>query len=192
MSKPRVFDPARRRRLNSSERRKRLPPHKILSEIGLKPGDTFVDIGCGTGFFTLPAALRVGPSGKAIGIDISPEMISDLILSASQKKLANIRALLSPPSKPRLPRGATFYFIANVLHEVPNKLALLCAVRRSGHRRSKLVLIDFYRKKTKHGPPLKERIPLKKAVSLIRRAGFRPARSWRVNTEEYGLIAIPK
>ena len=91
MSKPRVFDPSRRHRLSSSERRRRLPPEKILAEIGLGPGDTFVDIGCGTGFFTLPAAMRVGPSGKAIGLDISPEMIADLVVSASQKKLANVR-----------------------------------------------------------------------------------------------------
>jgi ubiquinone/menaquinone biosynthesis C-methylase UbiE len=192
MDKPRVFDPARRKRLSSAGRRRRLPAEKILAEIGLGPGDVFVDIGCGTGFFTIPAAGRVGRLGRVYGLDIAPEMIADLVVSASQKKLANVQAILALAGKPRLPRGATFYFLANVLHEVPDKRALLGAILRSGNRRSKLVIIDYYRKKTEHGPPLKDRIPLKKAVSLIRKAGFRTERAWRVNAEEYGLIAVPK
>jgi len=192
MSKPRVFDPARRKRLCSAERHKRLPPHKILSEIGLKPGDTFVDIGCGTGFFTLPAAVLVGPRGRVVGLDISPEMISDLILAAAKKGLTHVKAVLSPPGKPRFPRGTDVYFLANVLHEVADKAALLRAVRRNATRKSRLVVIDFYKKKTEHGPPLRERISLAGLESLLNKAGFATLRVWPVNTEEYGLIAIPK
>lgn len=189
MNKPRVFDPARRHRLSSSERRGRLPPEKILAEIGLGQGDVFVDIGCGTGFFTLPAATRVGPAGKAIGIDISPEMISDLVLSAAKQGLTHVKAVLSPPGKPRLPRGADVYFLANVLHEVPDKHALLRAVRRNVTRKSRLVVIDFYKKRTDHGPPLQERISLAGLESLLKKAGFAILRVWRVNTEEYGVIS---
>ena len=188
----RVFDPVRRRRLSSAERRRRLPPGKILAEIGLKPGDTFVDIGCGTGFFTLPAAMRVGPAGEAIGIDISPEMIADLVLSASKKKLANIRAILTPPSISRLPRGADVYFLANVLHEVKDKQAFLLAVRSAATRKSRLIVIDFYKNKSEHGPPLRERIPLDELKALLKKAGFTTFRVWRVNNEEYGLLAVPK
>ena len=45
-------------------------PEKILLQIGLNTGMTFVDIGCGYGFFSIPAAEIVGPSGKVICIDI--------------------------------------------------------------------------------------------------------------------------
>jgi len=189
---PHTFDPARRKRLCSAERRRRLPPGKILAEIGLNTGDTFVDIGCGTGFFTLPAAVRVGPGGKTIGIDISPEMISDLILAALKKGLTQVKAVLSPPGKPRLPRGADVYFLANVLHEVKDKQAFLLAVRSAATRKSRLVVIDFYKNKSEHGPPLRERIPLAELKALLKKAGFTTFRVWRVNNEEYGLLAVPK
>jgi SAM-dependent methyltransferase len=41
----------------------------------LRPGETVVDLGCGGGLDVLLAAPRVGPAGKAIGIDMTPEMI---------------------------------------------------------------------------------------------------------------------
>lgn len=40
----------------------------------LKPGEVVVDLGCGGGIDVLLASLRVGPTGKAIGIDMTPDM----------------------------------------------------------------------------------------------------------------------
>jgi SAM-dependent methyltransferase len=42
---------------------------------GLRPGETVVDLGCGGGLDVFLAAQRVGPTGKAIGIDMTPQMI---------------------------------------------------------------------------------------------------------------------
>ena len=41
----------------------------------LKPGEVVVDLGCGGGFDVFLAAKRIGPAGKAIGIDMTPEML---------------------------------------------------------------------------------------------------------------------
>jgi SAM-dependent methyltransferase len=41
----------------------------------LKPGEVVVDLGCGGGLDVLLAAKKVGPTGKAIGIDMTPEML---------------------------------------------------------------------------------------------------------------------
>src|SRR5262249_30258988 len=41
----------------------------------LRPGETVVDLGCGGGLDVLLAAAKVGAAGKAIGIDMTPEMI---------------------------------------------------------------------------------------------------------------------
>src|SRR6516162_9954389 len=42
----------------------------------LRPGEVVVDLGCGGGLDVLLAAARVGPAGRAVGIDMTPEMIA--------------------------------------------------------------------------------------------------------------------
>src|SRR5512142_782426 len=42
----------------------------------LKPGEVVVDLGCGGGLDVFLAAAKVGPTGKAIGIDMTPEMLA--------------------------------------------------------------------------------------------------------------------
>src|SRR5437763_2945912 len=41
----------------------------------LKPREVVVDLGCGGGLDVFLAAARVGPAGRAIGIDMTPEML---------------------------------------------------------------------------------------------------------------------
>ena len=49
----------------------------------LRPGEVVVDLGCGGGIDVLLAARKVGPTGKAIGIDMTPEMIERANRNAS-------------------------------------------------------------------------------------------------------------
>ncbi len=65
-------------------------PESILQEIGLKPGLTFIDAGCGAGFFTLPAARPAGSSGRVIGLDINAAAIDEIRRQAAGEGLANL------------------------------------------------------------------------------------------------------
>ena len=47
-------------------------PHRIGP---IEPGETVLDIGCGAGMDLMLAARRAGPSGSAIGIDMTPSML---------------------------------------------------------------------------------------------------------------------
>jgi hypothetical protein len=47
----------------------------MLANLGVKPGMTVCDMGCGNGFYALQLAKMVGNSGKVLGVDIQPEML---------------------------------------------------------------------------------------------------------------------
>lgn len=186
---PRTFDPAGMKRLMSAERRRETPPEKILAEIGVAAGQTVVDIGAGPGFFALPAARLVGPGGRVVGIDVSPVMIKALKGNARRAGLKNVRTILVGETPVKLPAGANVYLMANVLHDMEDKVAYLRLVRRGMTSPSRLAIVDFLRKPTVHGPPLGERIPLARIGSLLADAGFAVERSFRAGRDHYAVIA---
>ncbi|MBI3004587.1 MAG: methyltransferase domain-containing protein [Ignavibacteriales bacterium] len=53
----------------------------------LRPGESILDLGCGTGGVTIPAKQRAGPEGKAVGIDPAPGMIAMAKQKAKSKGL---------------------------------------------------------------------------------------------------------
>lgn len=63
--------------------------HMAMDAAGLKAGESVLDVGCGCGSTTLDLARRVGPSGKATGIDISHPMLELARKRAASEGLSN-------------------------------------------------------------------------------------------------------
>lgn len=69
-----------------------LPAQERLLEVAdLQPGERVLDVACGTGLATFPAADRVGPSGVVVGTDISAQMIADATALAEARGISNTR-----------------------------------------------------------------------------------------------------
>ncbi len=51
------------------------PGRLAMDQLSLRPGESVLDLGCGSGRTTLELARRVSPDGFALGVDIAPEMI---------------------------------------------------------------------------------------------------------------------
>ena len=58
-------------------------PKKIVGPY-IKPGDTFVDLGCGPGFFSIDMAGLVGPHGKIIAVDLQEKMMAHVKRKAAK------------------------------------------------------------------------------------------------------------
>jgi SAM-dependent methyltransferase len=56
----------------------------------LRPGETVVDLGCGGGLDVFLAAAKVGPTGKAVGIDMTPEVVELARKNAAKSGLTNV------------------------------------------------------------------------------------------------------
>ncbi len=65
---------------------------RLVEWADLAPGESVLDVGCGRGATLFPAAERVGPSGRVLGVDLSNEMVELLTVDIEQRGLANAEA----------------------------------------------------------------------------------------------------
>ena len=76
------------------------------AQASLRDGETVVDLGCGGGLDVFLAARRVGPGGKAIGIDMTPEMIELARRNAAKAGVTNVEFHLATIDQLPLPDAA--------------------------------------------------------------------------------------
>ena len=85
-------------------------------------GETVVDIGCGAGMDLLLAARRVGSNGRAIGIDMTPDMRDRARSAAAALALRHVEVIEGDATSLPLPDASTDVVISNgVLNLVPEK-----------------------------------------------------------------------
>ncbi|HCC46844.1 MAG TPA: methyltransferase [Elusimicrobia bacterium] len=168
-----VFNPEERDKLDSPERRAEMPPEETLVKAGIKPGDVILDIGCGMGYFTFPAARMVGPKGMIYALDISGVMLAELRSRAASSGVFNIHTHQVAHSKLSVPEAPyTLALLSDALHEVDDKPAFLSAVAAALRPGARLSVIEWDKKETPKGPPLKERISEDEMQVLLKKAGF--------------------
>jgi SAM-dependent methyltransferase len=89
---------------------------------GLRQGEVVVDLGCGGGLDVLLAAAKVGPSGKAVGIDMTPAMIERARRNAARQGSTNVEFHLATIDKLPLSDGSADCIISNcVINLAPDK-----------------------------------------------------------------------
>src|SRR5215468_10003529 len=78
----------------------------ILNRLDLKPGMRVLDVGCGPGRVSIPAAQRVGPEGQVVALDVQEAMLKKLQERAAARGVANIRTLLGSVQEAALEAGS--------------------------------------------------------------------------------------
>src|SRR5262245_4644464 len=63
---------------------------RTVERLTLLPGAHVLDVGCGTGASALPAAARVGPTGRVIGIDLAERLLEIARQKAATRSLGNV------------------------------------------------------------------------------------------------------
>lgn len=67
------------------------PAHRaVIDSAAPQPGESVIDIACGTGMVTFPAARSVGPSGSVVATDLSQRMVDDTARRANELGLVNV------------------------------------------------------------------------------------------------------
>ncbi len=112
-------------RSDNPERRQWQDPEQILSSIGTESGMVFIDLGCGDGYFALPAARKVGPLGKVYAGDIDSSAIERLRAQAEKEGLDNIFTDVKAAEKTIVCEGcADIVFFGINLHDFEDPAAV--------------------------------------------------------------------
>jgi ubiquinone/menaquinone biosynthesis C-methylase UbiE len=149
------------KQLDDPERRSILPAQKLLQQMGIKTGDTVLDFGAGIGYFSIPALDFVGESGKVIAIDLSKRMLKELRRRAGERP-----NLIISQARDLGSYFADVILLVTVLHEVddPKKFLETCFIQLNPGGR--IFVIDWQKKETPHGPPVRIRIAKDEVLSM--------------------------
>jgi ubiquinone/menaquinone biosynthesis C-methylase UbiE len=78
-------------------------PQRLLKAAGLKPGQKVLEVGCGPGFFTIPAAKIVGKEGFIYAVDVHPLAIERVKEKIEKEGIKNVKPILANASDTGLP-----------------------------------------------------------------------------------------
>ena len=92
-------------------------PQRLLKSAGLGTGQKVLEVGCGPGFFTIPAAEMVGDEGFIYAVDLHPLAIERVRKRIEKKGIRNVEPILSNASDTGLPdQSIDLAFVFGLLH----------------------------------------------------------------------------
>jgi ubiquinone/menaquinone biosynthesis C-methylase UbiE len=173
---------------------------KILRLARLQPGESVLDVGCGTGSLAIIAKRQVGSSGTVYAVDASQEMLAR---AHTKARKAGVDVVFRNGAAQVLPfPDAQFDVVLStlMLHHLPRKARQECAseIRRVLKPGGRVLAVDF-------APPARERrsflahfhrhghVKLRDIITLLSEAGLNTVESGGVGTRDlvFVLAKVP-
>ena len=148
------FDPKKLQKLNNPERLLDIPPEKIWSHLNLNLAElsTFIDIGAGTGFFSIPFVKYI-ENGKIYACDISEVMISWMTSNICPKYPNIIPLKMEEDTIDLQDDSADLVYMINLHHELDSPVQMLEEAYRLLKRKGKVFIVDWRKEEMPQGPP---------------------------------------
>ncbi len=140
----RLYDPGQLALLPRGAIEQALGVGNSVRAAGLRPGEVVVDLGCGGGIDTILAAHAVAPTGKAIGLDMLPEMLEVASQNAADAGVHNVQWLPGEMEAIPLPEASVDVVISNgVVNLSPRKSRAFAEIFRILRPGGRMVVADI-------------------------------------------------
>jgi ubiquinone/menaquinone biosynthesis C-methylase UbiE len=180
------FDNKNLQKLDNPKRRESMPPEETLKKFKIENKGVLLDVGCGIGYFTIPAA-KILNNVKVIGLDVMTEGLD--IAKEKAGDIPNIEFRKSEEySFPVEDNSADYVFISNVVHEIEDKIKLFNEIKRVLSGKGYIYIIEWDKRDMKIGPPVNERISKEEVRNLAEALDIAFVEEVHINDEHYGLI----
>ncbi|MHB1150723.1 MAG: class I SAM-dependent methyltransferase [Eubacteriales bacterium] len=182
------FEHKNKKNLDSEWRRQVLPAGSVLEKLGLTAMDIVADIGCGIGYFTIPAAVIVNIN-MVYALDTSEEMLADVEVKAKAARVSNIITVRTDEYDLKLPEeSVSFALLVNVLHEVDNKQKFLLEIKRILKQNGSIAIVEWKKEDMETGPSVSHRIGTEELKELFDPAVFCLSKETEFGGVFYGLV----
>jgi SAM-dependent methyltransferase len=168
------------------DRDKKLQIDRVMDLLGITPGKNVGDIGAGSGWFTVRAARRVGPTGAVLAEDINPLAIESIGKRVQKENLSNVRTVLGSADDPRLPpESVDAVLMLKMYHEIAHPVPAMQALRRSLRPGARIGIIDRNGNGANHG------VQREIVIQEMAQAGYKVVGTYdftKADGEDYFLI----
>jgi len=168
-------------------------PDEVVAALGLRAGDTVGEVGSGPGYFTALLARAVGPAGRVLAAEVSPEILAVLRRRLAEAGVANVEPLLARPEAPPFPPGSCErILVVNTFHHFPDGpgyLRALAACLRAGGR---ILNVDFHKRELPVGPPLEHKVSRQEFLLAAEQAGLALVEERHFLPHQYLLFLQPR
>ncbi|OGI63287.1 hypothetical protein A2818_02775 [Candidatus Nomurabacteria bacterium RIFCSPHIGHO2_01_FULL_40_12] len=168
-------------------------PVKNLKAFGLREDNIVVDLGAGTGFYSVAAGHMV-PRGKVYAIEIIKDFLETIRNKVKEEHLHNVEILWGNIEKlggTKLGESVADAVIAsNVLFQVEDKEKFILEIKRILKIKGRVLLIDWSDASSSIGSSFGKIIPKNKAWEMFEQKGFVWERDINAGAHHYGMILV--
>lgn len=170
-------------------------PGALWRSLGLRAEQTLVHLGCGAGFYLIPGAEIVGPKGKAIGVDIRPDMLAEV---SNRARRHNVDAIVhtlranveEAPGSSLQAESADWVLVANILHQSdPTKV--LAEAKRIVVANGHIAIVEWNTSATPFGPPVHNRKGPDELKGIALSLGLTLEKEFVPSPYHFGLLFAP-
>lgn len=164
-------------------------PASNIAKLGLAHGMKVVDLGAGSGFYSIMAARIIGSDGRVYAVDVQKDLLDRIRSVGAAEGLRNIEVVWGNAEKiggTKLREGVADRVIAsNILFQIekPDEFAL--EIKRLLKPGGKVLIVDWS-ELSPIGP--KTIFPVDKAKMLFEKSGFKLEQSFNAGEHHYGLV----
>ena len=176
--------------LDSKQRESIIPPEVLISQMPIQNNHTLLDVGAGSGFFTLPMAEST--SGKVYAMDPDRRMLSIIEEKAKEKGLNNIELIQDYLENLSLQNDSVDFVMASlILHEVSSLSKALTKIYDMLKTEGHLLCLEYEKDdKIIEGPPVAIRIGSDELERALTLCGFKVVKRTKINDAIYTILAV--
>ena len=166
-------------------------PTVNLSKLGITDGMKVVDLGAGSGFYTIASARMVGSSGRVYAVDVQKDLLDRIRTNGANEGLRNIEVVWGNAEKiggTKLREAIADRVVAsNILFQIEKPDDFALEIKRILKPGGKVMVIDWS-EISPIGP--KTVFPSFKTQTLFEKSGFKLDQSFGAGDHHYGLVFI--